>query len=75
MSRPRFLADHDLKREIIEGTIRRQAAIDFARLMDFGRHSDSDEEVLRFAAQEGRIVVSHDVNYDDCLGKRSSASP
>src|SRR4051812_43159838 len=62
MTRPRFLADHDLKHGILEGTFRRQPDLDFTRVSDFGLETHSDREVLSFAAREGRIVVSHDVN-------------
>jgi Domain of unknown function (DUF5615) len=62
MSRPRFLADHDLNDVIIKGTTRREPAIEFARLWDFGLERHSDQEILKFAARESWIVVSHDVN-------------
>jgi hypothetical protein len=60
--RPRFLADHDLTDVIIEGTTRREPAMEFARVWDFGLARHSDQGVLRFAAREEWIVVSHDVN-------------
>jgi hypothetical protein len=62
MSRPRFLADNDLNDAIVLGTLRREPAIEFARLRDLGLERLPDLEVLRFAAREGWIVVSHDVN-------------
>ena len=62
MSRPRFLADNDLNDAIVRGTLRREPAIEFARLREFGLEELPDVDVLRFAAREGWIVVSHDVN-------------
>lgn len=62
MSRPRFLADNDLNDAIVRGTLRREPAIEFARLRDFGLERLPDLDVLRFASREGSIVVSHDVN-------------
>ena len=62
MSRPRLLADNDLNDAIVSGTLRRERAIEFERLRDFGLEREPDADVLRFAAGEGLIVVSHDVN-------------
>ena len=62
MSRPRFLADHNLDDAIVHGVIRRCPLAEFHRLRDFGMEESVDEEVLAFANQERYIVVSHDVN-------------
>lgn len=56
----RFQADNDLKRIIVDATLRREPQIDFqtaqaARLDDL-----DDEAVLRLAASQSRILVSHD---------------
>jgi hypothetical protein len=56
----RFQADNDLKRIIVDATLRREPGIDFqtaqaARLDDL-----DDEAVLRVAASQSRILVSHD---------------
>ena len=56
----RFQADNDLTRIIVDATLRREARIDFqtaqaARLDDL-----DDEAVLRLAASQFRILVSHD---------------
>ena len=56
----RFQADNDLKRIIVDATLRREPHIDFqtaqaARLDDL-----DDEAVLRLAAAQSRILVSHD---------------
>ena len=62
MSRPRFLADHDLNEHLVRGVVRRQPAIEFIRVRDIGMHERSDAEVLAYAAEHQLIVVSHDVN-------------
>ena len=62
MSRPRFLADNDLNDAIILGTLRREPAVEFTRLRELGLGQLPDADVLRFAARESWIVVSHDVN-------------
>jgi hypothetical protein len=56
----RFQADNDLKRIIVDATLRREPRIDFqtaqaARLDDL-----DDEAVLRLAGSQSRILVSHD---------------
>lgn len=56
----RFQADNDLKKIIIDATLRREPRIDFqtaqaARLDDL-----DDGAVLRFAASQSRVLVSHD---------------
>jgi predicted nuclease of predicted toxin-antitoxin system len=62
MSRPRFLADHDLNEHIVDGVLRREPALEFTRLREVDLSDKPDTEVLAFAADSGFIVVSHDVN-------------
>ena len=62
MGRPRFLADNDLNEDIVDGVLRRQPAIEFLRARHVGVHNIPDTEVLAFAADNGLLVVSHDVN-------------
>ena len=61
MSRPRFLADHDLNEHIFDGVQRREPTLEFARARDVGMSERPDDEVLAYAAANGYIVVSHDV--------------
>jgi hypothetical protein len=62
MSRPQFLADHDLNEHIVHGVQRRDSAIMLLRAREAGVHERSDAEVLEYAAHNRLIVVSHDVN-------------
>jgi predicted nuclease of predicted toxin-antitoxin system len=62
MSRPRFLADHDLNEHIVDGVLRREPAAEFTRLRDVGLSDRPDSEVLAFAVDNGFVVISHDVN-------------
>ena len=62
MSRPRFLADHDLNEQIVTGVLRREPALECVRARDVGMSERPDAEVLAYAANNGFIVVSHDVN-------------
>jgi Domain of unknown function (DUF5615) len=56
----RFQGDYDLKRAIISGVKRRIPEIDFKNADDAQLRGLDDQEVLAYAAREGRILVSHD---------------
>ncbi len=62
MSRPRFLADHDVNEQILNAVLRLEPGIEIDRAREVGMDGRPDPEVLRFAASQGRIVISHDVN-------------
>jgi len=56
----RFLADADLNQRIVVGCLRRQPAIDFRSAKKANLEALPDSAVLALAADEGRILVSHD---------------
>jgi len=56
----RFQADADLKYTIVKAVRQRERSIEFASAGDSGLAGVSDPEILELAAQEGRILVSHD---------------
>ena len=58
----RFLADEDLRFSITTGVRRRSAQLTIRTVQEWGLTQQSDEAVLKFAFQEGLVVVSHDVN-------------
>jgi hypothetical protein len=62
MSRPRFLADHDLNEHIVAGVLRREPAIEFVPVRELGMSGHADEAILEYAEREKFLVVSHDVN-------------
>jgi hypothetical protein len=62
MSRPRFLADEDLRDSIVSAVRRMAPAIEVTTVGEQGIGSASDEEVLDFAWRERWLVLSHDVN-------------
>jgi hypothetical protein len=62
MARVRFLADHDLNEQIIDGVLRREPLVEVIRVRDLGRADRSDPEILELAARDQLILVSHDVN-------------
>jgi uncharacterized protein with PIN domain len=57
--RPRFQADADVNQKIV-GLRRRERIIDFESAHAAGVIGVPDSEVLRIAADRGRILISHD---------------
>lgn len=53
----RFLADEDFNRRIQRGL----PLLDIVRVQDVGLITQSDTKVLQWAANENRIVLTHDV--------------
>ena len=62
MSRPRFLADHDLNEFIVEGVLRREPPVEFVRAREVALADRPDPVVLEYAARNAFLIVSHDVN-------------
>jgi predicted nuclease of predicted toxin-antitoxin system len=60
MTAVRFQADADLKQSIVNGALRRQPNLDFQSANAAGFEGKKDREVLANAAQEGRVLVTHD---------------
>lgn len=58
MSRPKFLADHDLNEHIVTGVIRRAPSAEFNRVREVGLHDCSDAEVLEYAVARGFILAA-----------------
>jgi predicted nuclease of predicted toxin-antitoxin system len=58
----RFQADNDFRFPIVSGVILREAAIDFQSAATLGLDGVPDKKVLSMAADEGRILVTHDRN-------------
>lgn len=58
----RFLADADLNRAIVTGVLGQEPALDFLTATEADLERQGDPDVLEFAAQQGRILVSHDTS-------------
>jgi hypothetical protein len=56
----RFQADNDLDQRIVVATRRLDPTIDFQTAPALGLHGRADAEVLALAAQQGRLLVTHD---------------
>ena len=57
---PRFQADENLNAKIITGILRREPAVDFQTAKAVNLFGLPDPQVLTIAAQDNRILVSHD---------------
>lgn len=55
-------ADENFNGNIVRGLFRRQPTLDLARLQDVGLSGVDDPAVLAWAAQEGRVLLTHDVS-------------
>jgi Domain of unknown function (DUF5615) len=57
----RFLADENFNNQIVRGVLRQSPAVDIVRVQAVGLSGKDDPTVLAWAAQEERIVLTHDV--------------
>lgn len=58
----RLAADENFNNNIVRGLLRRNQNLDIVRIQDVGLSGADDPTVLEWAAQEGRILVTHDVS-------------
>jgi len=57
----KFLADENFDNKIVRGILRRNPDIDIVSVRDIGLAGKDDPTVLAWAAQENRILLTHDV--------------
>ena len=58
----RFLADEDFDNDIVRGMLRRLPNLDIVRDQDVDLSGALYPRVLEWAAQEGRVLLMHDVS-------------
>lgn len=58
----KLLADENFDNTIVRGLFRRRPEVDIVRVQDIGLSGKDDPTVLEWAAQEGRILLTHDVS-------------
>jgi hypothetical protein len=58
---PRFAVDENFNNDIVRGVRRRNPAVDLVRVQDAGLSAADDPAILEWAAQSGRILLTHDV--------------
>ncbi|MDJ1180985.1 DUF5615 family PIN-like protein [Roseofilum sp. BLCC_M91] len=57
----RLLTDENFNGAILRGLIRRLPELDIVRVQDVGLMNADDPDILEWAANEGRILLTHDV--------------
>ena len=57
----RFLTDENFDNRILTGLRRRRPALDILRVQDTGLIGAEDPVILAWAAEDGRVLLTHDV--------------
>ncbi|MBC7824169.1 MAG: DUF5615 family PIN-like protein [Candidatus Parcubacteria bacterium] len=57
----RFLADENFNNQIVRGIFRRNSNVDIVRVQDVDLSEADDPTVLEWAAEQRRVVLTHDV--------------
>jgi hypothetical protein len=55
-------ADENFNNAIVRGLLRRQSDVDIVRIQDAGLSGADDPTILAWTAQEGRVLLTHDVS-------------
>lgn len=58
----KYLTDENLNGRLTRAILRASPGIDLMRVQDVGLREASDPEILAWAAQEGRILLTHDIS-------------
>ncbi len=58
----RFAADENFNNVIVRGLRRRYPSVDLVRVQDSGLVGADDPAILAWAAEQGRVVLTHDVS-------------
>jgi predicted nuclease of predicted toxin-antitoxin system len=61
ISGPRFLADENFNNDRLRALLRHRPDLDIVRVQDTAIAGADDPAVLAWAAEEGRILLTHDV--------------
>lgn len=57
----KILVDENCDNTIVRGLFRRNPTLDIVRVQDVGLSGKDGPDVLEWAAQEGRVLLTHDV--------------
>ena len=57
----RLAADENFNNDMVRGLLRRNSDLDIVRIQDVGLSGADDSTILEWAAQETRILFTHDV--------------
>jgi Domain of unknown function (DUF5615) len=56
-----LLLDENFNRRILRGLSRRIPGLDYRVVQEAGRGGESDQNILAWAAEQGRVLVTHDL--------------
>jgi hypothetical protein len=56
-----LVADENFNNDIVRGLLRRKPDLDIVRIQDVGLSGAEDPIILAWAAQENRVLLTHDV--------------
>ena len=56
-----LIADENFNNDIVRGLLRRKPELDIVRVQDVGLSGADDPTILEWAAQEKRVLLTHDV--------------
>ncbi len=56
-----LISDENFNNDIVRGLLRRKPDLNIVRVQDVGLRGRDDPAILEWAAQEGRVVLTHDV--------------
>lgn len=57
----RLAADENFNNDVFRGLLRRMSGLDIIRVQDVGLSGAYDPAILEWAAQQGRVLLTHDV--------------
>lgn len=57
-----LLTDNDFRESVASGLLAREPAVDLLRIREVGLRQAHDRDVLQWAADQRRVLVTHDVN-------------
>jgi len=55
-----LVSDENFNNDIVRGLLRRNPDLDIVRVQDVGLRGEEDPVILEWAANEGRVVLTHD---------------
>lgn len=58
----RLLTDQNFNHDILRGLRERVPELDLFTTQELGKENDKDEQLLAWAAEENRVILTHDIN-------------
>ncbi|MDO8754923.1 MAG: DUF5615 family PIN-like protein [Anaerolineales bacterium] len=55
-----LVSDENFNNDIVRGLLRRNPELDIVRVQDVGLRGEEDPVILEWAAQKGRVILTHD---------------